>query len=206
MGSSVKNIITIQHTQSIHHTNGMIGSWTDWELSELGKEQAERIGQKLVKEIGNKGYVMYSSDLMRTKQTAETIGRYLEIKPIFRKELRERNLGSAVGKSVEWLHQNQKAFEKYVDDRCIEDAESRREVWAKLIPFYQEIMDSEEENIIIVSHGDTLSIFNIIWLGLEVEVLNQIDLFGFAGGVSFFHENNDGKHAIRRLSDLSYIQ
>ena len=32
----MKTIITIQHTQSIHHTNGMVGSWTDWELSEKG--------------------------------------------------------------------------------------------------------------------------------------------------------------------------
>ena len=32
----MKTIITIQHTQSVHHTNGMVGSWTDWELSELG--------------------------------------------------------------------------------------------------------------------------------------------------------------------------
>jgi len=32
----MKTIITIQHTQSVHHTNGMVGSWTDWELSDLG--------------------------------------------------------------------------------------------------------------------------------------------------------------------------
>ena len=38
----MKNIITIQHTQSIHHTNGMIGSWTNWELTDLGKEQADK--------------------------------------------------------------------------------------------------------------------------------------------------------------------
>ena len=29
----MKQIITIQHTQSFHHTNGMVGSWTDWDLS-----------------------------------------------------------------------------------------------------------------------------------------------------------------------------
>ena len=45
----MKTIITIQHTESIHHKNGMVGSWTDWDLSELGKEQAERIGKRLVK-------------------------------------------------------------------------------------------------------------------------------------------------------------
>lgn len=91
----MKNIITIQHTQSIHHTNGMVGSWTDWELSDLGKEQAECIGKKL-------------------------------------------------------------------------------------------------------------SIFNAMWLGMDVEMLNSCDLFGMAGGVSFMIENPEGKHIIKRLSDLSY--
>ena len=47
----MKTIITIQHTQSIHHTNGMVGSWTDWDLSELGVQQAKRIGEKLKSEL-----------------------------------------------------------------------------------------------------------------------------------------------------------
>jgi len=50
----MKNIITIQHTQSIHHTNGMVGSWTDWDLSELGVAQANKIGEKLVKQLEGK--------------------------------------------------------------------------------------------------------------------------------------------------------
>ena len=51
----MKNIITIQHTQSIHHTNGMVGSWTDWELSELGVEQANKIGAVAERKLGNAG-------------------------------------------------------------------------------------------------------------------------------------------------------
>ena len=60
----MKTIITIQHTQSVHHTNGMVGSWTDWELSELGVEQAKKIGEKLKAELEGRNFVMYSSDLM----------------------------------------------------------------------------------------------------------------------------------------------
>ena len=67
----MKHIITVQHTQSIHHTNGMVGSWTDWDLTELGKTQADHIGQKLKDELAGKNVVMYSSDLKRAKQTAE---------------------------------------------------------------------------------------------------------------------------------------
>ena len=29
----MKQILTIQHCESIHHTNGMVGSWTDWALT-----------------------------------------------------------------------------------------------------------------------------------------------------------------------------
>ena len=43
----MKHIITVQHTQSVHHTNEMVGSWTDWDLTDLGKVQADRIGKKL---------------------------------------------------------------------------------------------------------------------------------------------------------------
>ena len=202
----MKNIITIQHTQSIHHTNGMIGSWTDWDLSEHGMEQAKRIGDHLSLEIKNKQYVMYSSDLLRAKRTSEIVAGFLNIEPIFSGSLRELNLGEAVGKSVEWAHHNTIVWQKTIDDKPFQGAESRREVWNRLLPFYNQIMTGEDENIIIVSHGDTLSLFNAIWLGLDVEMLNKCDLFGKAGGVSFMHENSDGKHIITRLSDFSYIR
>lgn len=65
-------------------------------------------------------------------------------------------------------------------------------------------MQSDDKNIIVVSHGDTLSIFNAMWLGMDANMLNKCDLFGRAGGVSFMQESNDGKHMIFRLSDMSY--
>ncbi|WP_346877714.1 histidine phosphatase family protein [Clostridium sp. UBA5712] len=203
----MKRIITIQHTQSVHHTNGMIGSWTDWDLTNLGKDQANNIGIKLKEELSrDSAYVLYSSDLKRAKQTAEIVGKHLKLKPIINEALRERNLGSAVGKSVQWLRENQTAWEKTIDDRCVPDAESRRETWNRLEPFYNDIMSSDDANIIIVSHGDTLSIFNAMWLGLKPEALNNCDLFGLAGGVSHFIEDDNGKHIIKRLSDMSYIK
>lgn len=201
----MKTIITIQHTQSIHHTNGMVGSWTDWDLSETGKSQAENIGRKLSKELSGKNVVMYSSDLKRAAQTADIIGNYLNLDPILSFELRERNLGKCVGKSVQWLRENIECQERTVDDRMFSDAESRRDEWNRLYPFFQKIITSQDEYILIVSHGDLLSVFNTMWLGSDVESINKAELFGLAGGVSFMIENNDGKHFIKRLSDMSYI-
>ncbi len=201
----MKTIITIQHTQSMHHTNGMVGSWTDWELSELGMQQANIIGEKLKAELLDKKFVMYSSDLLRAKQTAENIGKHLGISPILRIELRERNLGRCCGKSVQWLRENLEMQEKTIDDRLFSDAESRRDEWNRLKPFFDEVMKSDNENIIIVSHGDLLSVFNTMFLGLNVESINTSEMFGLAGGVSYMFENNEGKRFIKKLSDMSYV-
>lgn len=201
----MKNIITIQHTQSIHHTNGMVGSWTDWELSEMGVEQANKMGERLAKQLEGKQYVMYVSDLLRAKHTGEIVAGYLGVTPIIRQELRERNLGRCCGKSVQWLRENLEMQEKTIDDRLFSDAESRRDEWNRLKPLFDEIMASEDENIIIVSHGDLLSVFNAMFLGLPVESLNNFELFGMAGGVSFMFENNEGKRFVKRMGDLSFI-
>ncbi len=201
----MKTIITIQHTQSIHHTNGMVGSWTDWDLSEVGKQQAENIGKNLAKELEGRDFVMYSSDLARARQTAEIVGKHMGITPILKQELRERNLGKCVGKSVQWLRDNLECQEKTVDDRIFSDAESRRDEWNRLLPFFEEIISNDEENIIIVSHGDLLSVFNAMWLGLEVESLNHFELFGLSGGVSYMFQNNEGKRFVKRLSDMALM-
>lgn len=142
---------------------------TDWELSDLGKIQANKIGIKLEDELNGKKYIMYSSDLLRASHTAEIVAKHLNITPIITEELRERNLGIAVGKSVQWLRENIERQEKTVDDKMFHDAESRRDVWNRLMVFYKKIMTDEHEDIIIVSHGDTLSIFNAIWLGLDMD-------------------------------------
>lgn len=202
----MKNIITIQHTQSIHHTNGMVGSWTDWDLSEVGIQQANNIGKNLSNQLSDKKYVLYSSDLLRAKHTAEIVGGYLEVASIFVTELRERNLGKCVGKSVQWMKDNMEVKEKSIDDKMFSDAESRRDEWNRLLPFFNELMSNKYENIIIVSHGDLLSVFNTMWLGMDIEMLNRSEIFGLAGGVSFMQETADGKRLIKRMSDMSYIK
>ncbi|WP_207940555.1 hypothetical protein DOK78_001938 [Enterococcus sp. DIV2402] len=199
----MKTIITIQHTESIHHSNGMIGSWTDWELSEKGHQQAKRLAERLAPTIASQKWLLYSSDLKRAQQTARYLAKSLEIELHLREELRERNLGEAVGKSVKWF-QDRLIPEETVYDRLIPSAESRSELWERLVPIVHEIDESEQENFILVSHGDCLSVFNAVWLGLEKETLNTMDFYGQAGGVSFLYDEGRKKR-IRRLSDMSFV-
>lgn len=66
-------------------------------------------------------------------------------------------------------------------------------------------MGSRDENIIIISYGDLLSVFNAMFLGLCVEIMNTSEIFGFAGGVSHMFENNEGKRFVKKISDMSYL-
>ena len=201
----MKNIFTVQHTQSEHHTNGMVGSWTDWNLTDLGKQQAEQIAIKLKQELDGKKIVLYTSDLKRAKQTAACIASQFQIVPIIKKELRERNLGRCCGKSVQWLRENAEFEEKTIDDKLFSDGESRRDVWNRLLPFFKEVIESDHETIIIVSHGDLLSIWNAMFLGMPVASCCQTEIHGPAGGVSHMFVNDDGKHHVRHIADMSYV-
>jgi probable phosphoglycerate mutase len=198
-------IITIQHTESVHHTNGMVGSWTDWDLTEKGIKEAELIGENLFSEFSSeKKAVLYSSDLKRAKQTAELIGGYFGLVPVLREELRERNLGAAVGKSVLWLREHMEMQEVKVEDRMFSDAESREDVWRRLERFHDEVLKKEERTVILVSHGDTLSILHHILLGLPMDTMNHLRLQGYSGGVSQIVMEEERQVRLRKFSDLSY--
>ena len=183
----------------------MVGSWTDWDLTELGRKQADNIGRKLKAELAGEKAVVYSSDLKRAAQTAEAIARHIGTEPILRQELRERNLGRCCGRSFEWLRENLERPEKTVDDRLFSDGESRRDAWNRLLPFYNEIMESSEKTVIIVSHGDLLSIWNAMFLGLSVESCCRVEIRGSAGGVSHAFIGDDGKRRVTHIGDTSYV-
>ena len=190
----------------MHHINGMVGSRTDWELTDLGKQQADLIGKNLEEELEGTDPVLYSSDLLRAKQTAEIIGDHLGIVPEYRSELRERDLGKCCGKSVRWLRENMEVRERKIDDRMFSDAESIRDVWNRLLPFFDEILSSEDETVVIVSHGGLLSVFNTMFLRLDPESLNSSNIHGLSGGVSHFYVGEDGRRYVKRISDMSYLR
>jgi probable phosphoglycerate mutase len=203
----MKNLITIQHTQSMHHINGMIGGQGDWNLSKLGIEQAKRIGHKLSKEIDGSNYVMYSSDLLRAKQTAESVGKYLGIAPTLTPALREISCGDADGMPKNEARKIHIGPMVTVDDKSYPGAESMRDVWNRLAVFLHEIMANKDENIILVAHGISLGIFNLLWLGLDVEVLNKCGMWGASGSISFMREQSPefgAKRVITRFNDCSY--
>lgn len=190
-----KTIILVQHTQSVHHTNGHAGAWGDWNLTELGHRQAEAIGQYLKKEGVDQSFVLYSSDLKRAAQTAEEICMVTGLKPVFRKEIREVNAGAGNGKPWDWFNANKipspNGYD--LDYRPFPDAESDRDLWNRLYPFYREMITNADEKILIVSHGTALSFLQSMIVGLQLEDRKHFRFNGASGSVSCFEIDSDGR-------------
>lgn len=209
----MKEIITIQHPQSEQHLNGMIGSWGDWDLTELGARHAKRIGMKLREEIGEKRFRLFSSDLPRARHTAEIIAECLHLEPRYTPLLREMNLGEANGKTKDWAREHAACplwpgmidWAQSVDDRPFRGAETKREVWQRLHAFMEQEISGSDEHLILVSHDGVLSLFFAMWLGMDVDQLQHSHLSGRKGGVSHLLEDANGHRLMLRLNDMSFI-
>jgi broad specificity phosphatase PhoE len=205
----MKRVITVQHCQAVHHVNNMVGGVTDWELTALGLEQARHIGIALREKIGtSSNYKLYSSDLTRTRQTAEMIAEHLKLTPIYRQELREISMGSATGQSQEWFKINQIPRPNdlpWIYHKMMPDAESAVEVYARVSKVADELEKSTDNDFIIVGHGGSLSLFTARWLNLPISILEKTALLGSAGGVSFMSERDDNARVLNVWNDTSYM-
>lgn len=190
-----KTIIMVQHTESQHHVNGMIGAWGDWELTERGIDQAYKIGKWLLNEHCDIGFNMYVSDLKRALQTAEGINKTLGLTPAITSVIREVNAGAGNGQSREWYENNKKpCSESYDPDyKPFEDGESDRELWNRLYPFYQEITSNDTEKIIVVSHGTSLSFLQSMLMGYKFGDIERVRFNGSGGSVSKITIDTNGK-------------
>lgn len=212
--STAKNIYLVQHCESEHHLNGMIGAWTDWNLTERGHEQAEITGKWLLENEFKeyKGFripftQIYCSTLMRARQTVDELMKYLDAPVTYTDSIREVNAGSAHGKSAEWNRVNQAPHPDHYDAdyRPFPDADSDRDLWNRIYPFYQEIIHSDSKNIIVVSHGCTLSFLQCMLMGhTEVNCRAFFAPYGPAGSVSKFTVNADGKINLNYLNRRAF--
>ncbi len=124
-------------------------------LTEKGKEEVK----KSVKKLADKKIdLIFSSDLLRTKQTAEIITKALKTQLVFDKRLREFNTGIFNGKETRlfWEYANK---QKNLFEAKPEKGESLIAIRKRMYSFIKEINKKHKnKNILIVSHGLPLTI------------------------------------------------
>jgi isoleucyl-tRNA synthetase len=149
-------------------------------LTKKGEREAQRVGQKLKKEEID---LIISSDILRTKQTAEIIGKALGIKYLVDRKLREINVGVFNGKP-------ETEIGKYFDpERKFDYADFYAKRFAQKLPGGENYVDVEKrllsflketenkyqgKNILIVSHQRVLTLLDKIMNGWDFEKFVEV--------------------------------
>ena len=90
----------LRHGQSLKNIENIAVCWPEKiysPLTERGKKQINEVAKKIKKE---KIDLIFSSDILRTRQTAEITGKELGLEPKLDKRLREVNIGILNGKPI----------------------------------------------------------------------------------------------------------
>ncbi len=134
-------------------------------LTAAGRKEVELAAKKLSKKNIT---AIYSSDLLRTRQTAEIIAKILGVEVIYDQRIREMDCGDFNGqldsKLQEWFKkQENMAFTK------IPGGESYFDVQKRMKDFVTDIdSKNENQNILIVSHESPLTMLELVLDGQPI--------------------------------------
>ncbi|MFC1653681.1 histidine phosphatase family protein [Patescibacteria group bacterium] len=160
-------LYVVRHGETDWNQALKLQGWTDEPLNDVGFSQAQKISNFFVaKDIAS----IYTSDLSRTKQTAEVISEKLEMKITVSNLLRGRNFGEFSGWTWDDIQdKHPRIYEQIMieqDELWSEHGiESIQSIKGRIQTFFNGIKD-ETGSIILVAHGATkrhiLRFFNLI--------------------------------------------
>ncbi len=166
-----KRLIITRHGETDWNANSLIQGHTDVPLNERGRVQAEALAGSLADAgIGR----IYSSDLSRAADTAETVKRRLDGVDLVRTPLlRERNWGVVEGKN--WreieteLPEEAAGIKSGSPDFAPRGGESKRQAYERITAAVETLAGEYDGVILIVAHGGVCSLMFRYFLGIPIE-------------------------------------
>lgn len=155
-------IYLVRHGETEWNVKRLIQGHSDSPLTEIGINQAKAVAKDL-KNI--KFDMVFSSDSLRAKKTAELIIAEQKLAVETTKLLRERYFGELEGKPNDALNAFQKVFEKMKDEeiskfRHVDGSETDEEITTRLITFLRELAITHPGKIALaVTHGAVIRAF-----------------------------------------------
>jgi 2,3-bisphosphoglycerate-dependent phosphoglycerate mutase len=140
----MKNIYVVRHCKAE-------GQASDARLTATGDEQAEKLAEFLSDK--NIDYII-SSPFERAYRTIKPLSNKIGIEIVLDERLTERILSDE--NHPDWRGMLLKTYDDL--DLCFEGGESSNTAMGRAIHVVKEVMDSEMKNIVLVSHGNLISL------------------------------------------------
>lgn len=152
----LNNYIFLRHGEALNNRLGIISSYPEKKKYPLTLKGVKEIEKLILLFKKRKIDFIFSSDILRAKQTAQIIGAALGKKVVFDKRLREHGFGSYNGRNAgEWL----KLFDSKSDQYQISppDGENLRDVKKRMLDFLKYLDKKYEgKTILVVSHANPI--------------------------------------------------
>jgi broad specificity phosphatase PhoE len=158
--NDVATLLLIRHGQIAANVSRIWHGSTDSELTERGVEEARRTAEHLASARPHVR-ALYSSPLLRTRQTAAAIAARLGLQPQLEPGLAEYGIGQLEGVSYEALMNEHGFFARIRADRDFAPpgGESPRQVVERAIAALERIARAHRgEEVVIVSHGAAMGL------------------------------------------------
>ncbi len=156
--SGPTRLCLVRHGETAWNAEGRVQGQLDVPLSEVGLAQARAVAGALAKESFS---TIYSSDLVRVRQTAQPISDLLKQKVLLDERLRERHYG--VFQGMTYADAKGKIPEGYARFRAkdpdydFESGESLKVFNNRCLLYFQELLKRHSnQNILIFTHGGVL--------------------------------------------------
>jgi len=199
-------IILVRHAQSEHQVGNLVGGWADFGLTELGRRQADCLASRLKTELGNAPCHIYCSDLKRAVQTAEIVGRAVGFAPDPVAALRDIGSGIVTGLPQQEAREHfLPPTEPIGDWIAYPDAESWRQVYARVAAFLESLAGNQQAVYVLVTHQ--IPAINVIhwWLRLDATVAARVSFVLSPASITVLHEEEWGARTIERLNDTAHL-
>jgi len=197
-------LLLVRHGESEWNRIGRIQGWSDSPLSELGREQARRLAERLAREPIS---AIYASPLARAAQTAQIIAERLGLEVTFDPRLREYGVGELEGLTREELAEHYPhilaAWQEGDTWVALPGEEGRQAFVERIWEAMQDIIRRHPDDAVaVVAHGGTVAVFLMRLLGLSPRRLSP-----------FFFENasvtevilGSSRPRITKLNDTCHL-
>ena len=165
----------IRHAESTGNRDGILQGQVDLPLSPLGQRQARALADRLLKAHRRSAFsALISSDLMRPRETAESIGLALKLRHDRDARLREIDIGAWAGLTPEQITVAFPSEWEQWQGRAANlrrgGGESYEDAHARITPALTDIASQYPgQRVLVVTHGGVLRAYLAGLMGLPLD-------------------------------------
>ncbi len=169
-------IVLIRHGANDVVGRALTGRLPGVDLNAQGREQAERLAERLATlPIAR----MYSSPMERARQTAAPLAARLGLEVEIREAFTEVNFGAWQGHTLQQLDGDPewRRFHQFRSGMRVPGGETLLEVQGRMISALEELREARgEETVAVVSHGDPIRCVVAHYAGIPLDLALRLEI------------------------------